>query len=49
MLTLSGPVVRIAPDEVVISDPSAVKTIYAASSGFTKVIEIASRLTDVGG
>lgn len=31
-----GPLVRIAHDEVSVSDPSAVKTIYNIKSGFTK-------------
>ena|SRR6202035_739930 len=31
-----GPIVRIAPNEVAISDPEAVKIIYSTSSGFTK-------------
>ncbi|KAK4185186.1 putative cytochrome P450 pisatin demethylase-like protein [Podospora australis] len=31
-----GPIIRIAPDEVSIADPSAVQTIYGAHSGFTK-------------
>ncbi|KAF3031966.1 hypothetical protein E8E11_001884 [Didymella keratinophila] len=31
-----GPIVRIAPDEVAIADPEAIRTIYAAHSGFTK-------------
>jgi hypothetical protein len=34
---MSGPIVRVAYDEVVIADPSALKTIYSVSSGFTKV------------
>lgn len=32
-----GPIFRIAPDEVSISDPEAIKVIYAHGSGFTKV------------
>lgn len=31
-----GPLVRIAPNEVAVSDPSAVKVIYNIKSGFTK-------------
>ncbi|KAJ4185646.1 hypothetical protein NW767_012855 [Fusarium falciforme] len=31
-----GPVVRISPNEVLISDPSAIKTIYGHSSNFRK-------------
>ncbi|KAF9889442.1 hypothetical protein FE257_007344 [Aspergillus nanangensis] len=31
-----GPVVRIAPNELAISDPHAIKTIYGINSGFTK-------------
>ncbi|KAL4936311.1 hypothetical protein BDV06DRAFT_233532 [Aspergillus oleicola] len=31
-----GPLVRIAPDEVSVADPSAVKLIYGAKSGFAK-------------
>lgn len=34
---MPGPIVRVAYDEVVIADPSALKTIYGVSSGFTKV------------
>jgi hypothetical protein len=33
-----GPIVRIAPNEVVISDPAAVKVIYSTGGGFTKGI-----------
>jgi hypothetical protein len=32
-----GPLVRIAPNEVSVSDPAAVKIIYNIKSGFTKV------------
>lgn len=32
----AGPIVRIAPDEVSISDPAALKLIYAVNAGFTK-------------
>jgi hypothetical protein len=32
-----GTIFRIAPDEVSISDPEAIKTIYAHGAGFTKV------------
>lgn len=32
-----GKIVRIAPNEVAISDPEAIKTIYGINSGFTKV------------
>ncbi|CAK7201538.1 hypothetical protein SEUCBS139899_004244 [Sporothrix eucalyptigena] len=31
-----GPIVRIAPNEVAIADPDAIKTIYGINSGFTK-------------
>jgi hypothetical protein len=31
-----GPIVRIAPNEVAIADPEAVRTIYSAHSCFTK-------------
>ncbi|CAK7216664.1 hypothetical protein SCUCBS95973_002883 [Sporothrix curviconia] len=31
-----GPIVRIAPNEVAIADPEAIKTIYGINSGFTK-------------
>ncbi|OAP61609.1 hypothetical protein AYL99_03812 [Fonsecaea erecta] len=31
-----GPLVRIAPDEVSVADPQAIKTIYGIKSGFTK-------------
>ncbi|KAI4657680.1 uncharacterized protein J4E78_006068 [Alternaria triticimaculans] len=30
------PIIRIAPNEVAIADPTAIKTIYSISSGFTK-------------
>jgi hypothetical protein len=33
-----GPIVRIAPNEVAISDPQAVKVIYSTGGGFTKGI-----------
>ena len=33
-----GPIVRISPFEVAISDPEAIKTIYGHTSGFTKVL-----------
>lgn len=36
-LTFPGPVIRIAPNEVAIADPQAIKTIYSINSGFTKV------------
>jgi hypothetical protein len=32
-----GPLVRIAPDEVSCSEPEAMKAIYAANAGYTKV------------
>jgi hypothetical protein len=32
-----GSIVRIAPNEVAISDPEAIKCIYSTHSGFTKV------------
>ncbi|RAR15515.1 pisatin demethylase [Stemphylium lycopersici] len=32
-----GPIVRIAPDEVAIADPEAIRTIYGAQSGFAKI------------
>jgi len=35
-----GPIVRITPFEVAISDPDAIKTIYGHTSGFTKVISL---------
>ena len=35
-----GPIVRITPFEVAISDPDAIKTIYGHTSGFTKVITL---------
>jgi hypothetical protein len=31
-----GPIVRIAPNEVAIADPHAVKVIYSTGGGFTK-------------
>jgi hypothetical protein len=33
-----GPIIRISPFEVAISDPDAIKTIYGHTSQFTKVI-----------
>jgi hypothetical protein len=33
-----GPIIRISPFEVAISDPEAIKTIYGRTAGFTKVI-----------
>ena len=33
----AGPIVRIAPNEVVIADPSAIKVIYGVKPGFPKV------------
>ena len=35
-----GPVIRITPFEVAISDPEAIKTIYGHTSGFTKVVNL---------
>jgi|SRR5277367_1113914 len=32
-----GPIIRISPFEVAISEPEAIKTIYGHTSGFTKV------------
>lgn len=40
LLTVQGPIIRIAPNEVAIADPTAIKTIYSISSGFTKVCSI---------
>lgn len=34
---IKGPVIRIAPNEVAISDPSSIKEIYGVSSRFNKV------------
>jgi hypothetical protein len=34
---LVGPIIRIAPNEVAISDPASIKEIYSINSGFTKV------------
>jgi hypothetical protein len=34
---LTGHIVRIAPNELSISDPEAIKTIYGVNSGFIKV------------
>jgi hypothetical protein len=31
-----GTIVRISPNEVAISDPQAIKTIYSTGGGFTK-------------
>lgn len=39
-----GPIVRISPNEIVIADPSAIKTIYGHKSGFTKVNLLLQRL-----
>ena len=33
-----GPIIRISPFEVAISDPDAIKTIYGHTSNFTKVV-----------
>jgi hypothetical protein len=33
----TGPLVRIAPNEVSVSDPAAMKAIYAVNAGYTKV------------
>ncbi|KAH7126509.1 cytochrome P450 [Dactylonectria estremocensis] len=41
-----GPIIRIAPNEVAIADPEAIKVIYAVNSGFTKVIIEFSRYPD---
>ena len=35
---------RIAPDQVVMEDPTALKTIYGLNSGFTKVMKSKSEL-----
>ncbi len=35
---------RIAPDQVVMQDPAALKTIYGFNSGFTKVLKTKSEL-----
>jgi hypothetical protein len=40
LLTVQGPIIRIAPNEVAIADPTAIKTIYSISSGFTKVCSV---------
>jgi len=40
LLTVQGPIIRIAPNEVAIADPTAIKTIYSISSGFTKVCDM---------
>lgn len=37
LLTSPGPIIRIAPNEVSISDTNAIKVIYAANGDFTKV------------
>ena len=36
LLTTQGPIIRIAPNEVAIADPNAIKTVYSINSGFTK-------------
>lgn len=33
----SGPIVRVAPNELILSDPETIKSIYGVNSGFTKV------------
>jgi hypothetical protein len=47
-----GPIVRISPFEVAISDPEAVKVIYGHTTGFTKVLlmgrELTSRVNGTG-
>ena len=42
-----GPMVRIAPKEVLIADPEALKVIYALRSGFTKVPPVTTHLKRV--
>jgi hypothetical protein len=42
LLTGQGSIIRIAPNEVAIADPIAIKTIYSISSAFTKVCSIDS-------
>ena len=42
LLIGQGSIVRIAPNEVAIADPTAIKTIYSISSAFTKVCGIYS-------
>jgi hypothetical protein len=37
-----GNIVRIAPNEVAIADPQAIKTIYSTGGGFSKCIPIMS-------
>lgn len=37
-----GPIIRIASNEVAIADPEAIRTIYSAHSGFTKVSALSS-------
>lgn len=32
-----GPIVRVAPNELIFSDPETIKSIYGVNSGFTKV------------
>lgn len=41
-----GPIVRIAPNEVAIADPNAVKVIYSTGGGFTKGIRCLGSMTD---
>jgi hypothetical protein len=43
-LTVIGPVVRIAPNELAINDPQYIKKIYGINSGFTKVSPTNSEL-----
>jgi hypothetical protein len=38
----TGPLVRIAPNEVSVSDPAAMKAIHAVNAGYTKVHPYAS-------
>jgi hypothetical protein len=40
LLTVEGSIIRIAPNEVAIADPTAIKTIYSVSAGFTKVCSV---------
>ncbi|KAH8812835.1 cytochrome P450 [Xylogone sp. PMI_703] len=45
--SFSGPFVRIAPNEVAISDPDAIRVIYSINSGFTKVALFPCHICDL--
>ena len=42
-----GTIIRIAPNEISVADPSAIKTIYSSNSGFTKVFSDMSKVLHI--